>query len=487
MSMTLLLLAILLIRGAARAARLWRDPVPKSLILLVPDGCGPGVSTMARNYLAATTGQVGITLEVDALLMGTVATRSASSLVTDSAGAATAYATGFKTDNKAIAMDTEGLPLGTVFEAAKARGMKIGAIVTSRVTHATPASFSAHVVDRNKEDDIAKQQSLDQNLDFLLGGGLEKFDKGNRSDGLDLLQSLRQRGYNVFTDRLGFDQFVNTTQPFPVFGIMGVDHMDYEIDRNTTGRQQPSLSQMVNAVLQHLESNDDITGHGGSGFLMLVEASRIDHAGHSNDAVAMLHEALEWDRTVGALKQHAARFPETAVVVVADHSTGGMAMGTMNEYAWYPLNLSIVNASGKRVVELMAASPDNWEEVLFRATRLQLSESDRAEWAGYVSINSNQTNPASGNASTWLQNKVTALVSARARVGWTTIGHDAVDVNLYGTEQAYSALQGHHDNTDVSRFIQDYLELDLLPITQQLRLSHKYDKSSNTITSDKYH
>ena len=36
--------------------------------------------------------------------------------------------------------------------------MLTATVATSRITHATPASFNAHVVDRNSERDIAKQQ-----------------------------------------------------------------------------------------------------------------------------------------------------------------------------------------------------------------------------------------------------------------------------------------------------------------------------------------
>ena len=46
--------------------------------------------------------------------------------------------------------------------------------MTSRITHATPASFSAHALDRNMESLIATQQvgnySLGRMVDVLFGG-----------------------------------------------------------------------------------------------------------------------------------------------------------------------------------------------------------------------------------------------------------------------------------------------------------------------------
>ncbi|KAG6611730.1 Alkaline phosphatase [Phytophthora cinnamomi] len=128
------------------------EELPRSVIMMIPDGTGPNVFTLARTVRDPS---LKTRLHIDPYVMGTVQTHSSTSYITDSAAAATAYATGFKTYDSAIAVDTFEQPLGTVLEAAKARGMVTGMVVTCRVTHATPASFAAHVVDRDSEDDIA--------------------------------------------------------------------------------------------------------------------------------------------------------------------------------------------------------------------------------------------------------------------------------------------------------------------------------------------
>ncbi|ETK83993.1 hypothetical protein L915_10978, partial [Phytophthora nicotianae] len=125
---------------------------PRSVIMMIPDGTGPNIFTLARTVLDPS---LQTRLHIDPHLMGTIQTHSSTSYITDSAAAATAYSTGYKTYDSAIAVDTYEQPLGTVLEAAKARGMVTGMIVTCRVTHATPASFAAHVLDRDSEDDIA--------------------------------------------------------------------------------------------------------------------------------------------------------------------------------------------------------------------------------------------------------------------------------------------------------------------------------------------
>lgn len=59
------------------------------------------------------------------------------------------------------------------------------------------------------------------------------------------------------------------------------------------------------------------------------------------------------------------------------------------------------------------------------------------------------------------------MVSRRAQIGWSTHGHSAVDVNIYGTKGT-DALRGNHENTDVGKFLRSYLDLDVQAITDEL-------------------
>ena len=89
------------------------------------------------------------------LLVGAVETHSADSHVTDSAASGTAYATGVKTRNWMLGVDPDERPLGTLLEAAEARGMSTGLVTTADLTDATPAAFVAHVARRTLQDSIA--------------------------------------------------------------------------------------------------------------------------------------------------------------------------------------------------------------------------------------------------------------------------------------------------------------------------------------------
>ncbi|KAJ3103915.1 hypothetical protein HDU97_009727 [Phlyctochytrium planicorne] len=153
---------------------------------MISDGFGPASQTLARNaFVEESQLPYNTKLPLDDILgasrifggdvnmgkVGSSRTRSSSSLVTDSAAGATAFACAIKTYNGAIGMNASQMSCGTILEAAKERGYLTGLVATSRITHATPASFSAHVIDRNMEDNIALYQlgdySLGRNVDLI--------------------------------------------------------------------------------------------------------------------------------------------------------------------------------------------------------------------------------------------------------------------------------------------------------------------------------
>jgi alkaline phosphatase len=147
----------------------------KNVIMLISDGFGPASQTMARNfYTHIHNFTYDSLLPLDKILVGSSRTRSSDSFVTDSAAGATAFSCGIKTYNGAIGVDPYKIPCGTVLEAAKLQGYFTGLVATSRITHATPASFSSHVLFRDYEDDIAVQQLgnyvLGRSVDLMFGG-----------------------------------------------------------------------------------------------------------------------------------------------------------------------------------------------------------------------------------------------------------------------------------------------------------------------------
>ena len=135
----------------------------KNIILIIGDGMGVAAVSAARLSMPQ--------FPLDQFpVVGLVATQSQNSFLTDSAAAATAYATGKKTYNRRVSLGLDGKPLKTVFEHAAEQGMVRGVVTTSRVTHATPAAFVSHVEHRKYEARVA-EQFVQGGVEVVIGGG----------------------------------------------------------------------------------------------------------------------------------------------------------------------------------------------------------------------------------------------------------------------------------------------------------------------------
>ena len=147
---------------------------PLGMILLIGDGMG---------YCALDAARIRIgSLHMDQLpVSGSVLTNNVFNRITDSAAAGTAYAAGVSSYNGAISVGPDSLPVETILEIAEMRGMATGIVATSSVTHATPAAFISHVVDRDNEYEIARQTAT-SGVDILLGGGRRCFNNPARHE-----------------------------------------------------------------------------------------------------------------------------------------------------------------------------------------------------------------------------------------------------------------------------------------------------------------
>jgi alkaline phosphatase len=291
--------------GLGRAAEGGND-VPRSVILFIGDGMG--VSDVTAGKIA------GGSLNLERFkVMGLVTTYSQDALVTDSAAAATALATGYKTYNGAISVSPEKKPLKTLFEYAEEEGKTTGLVVCCAVTHATPAAFVAHVDDRGKYDAIA-EQIAESGVDVLFGGGLGYFipksaEGGNRGDEKDLMPILEGRMKVVLTP----EEFAALDGTAPAAGLFAGNHPP------RAGERAPGLADLTEKAIEILSKNE-------RGFCLMVEGSQIDWAGHNNDQNYLIAEMLGFDGAVGVGLDFAERDGRTLVLVTADHETGGFAV-----------------------------------------------------------------------------------------------------------------------------------------------------------------
>lgn len=299
----------------------------KNVIFFIGDGMGLAQIAAARiDTLGAKE-----YLNLERLpVTGLVNTYSADKLITDSAAAATALSTGYKTDNGMIGELPDGRKLYTILEAARDRGMKIGLVATSTITHATPAGFAAHVKSRSSEDLIAVQL-LNNRVNVLFGGGKKFFipqskSLSGRKDELNLLEKAKEMGYKFIETK----EELKSVKGNYVLGLFENSYLD-------TSSLEPSLAEMTAKAIELLSDDPD-------GFFLMVEGSQIDWGGHRNSPIYMIRQLVLFDEAVKAGMDYALKDKKTLVLVTADHETGGLTIngGTLDgkklELSWSTFN-----------------------------------------------------------------------------------------------------------------------------------------------------
>ncbi len=279
---------------------------PKNIILFIGDGMGLSQITA----LKTVSGNSNLDRFKN---IGLLTTHSANNYVTDSAAGATALATGYKTNNKAISLSPENKPLKTVLEYAHEKGKATGLVATSGINHATPAAFIAHIDLRYKYNEIARQIT-GSNVDVLFGGRLGNFlpqsnDSSLREDNLDLIATLARKMNVVYTA----EEFKNV-KPGTTLAYL----YSYQSPKKA-GFRPVSLKEMTQKAIEILSKNEN-------GFFLMVEGSQIDWGGHKNDANYIISEIVEFDQAIGTGLDFAASNKETLVIVTADHETGGFSL-----------------------------------------------------------------------------------------------------------------------------------------------------------------
>lgn len=273
----------------------------KNVILLIPDG------TSLPQYYAAFTANKGKLNVFNMKATGYSKTNSSNAYITDSAPGSTAFATGVKTKNTFVGVDSEGKALVQVPDIIAAKGMSSGLISTGDVTDATPADFYAHSDNRNSSEPILKD-FVSSKTKILIGGPTSGLSEDN-------LQKIKTAKIDLYRDLKSVNKINNRT--------LIIDPLASQ--RITNGRGN-WLADAFDLTLNDLKNNKN-------GFFMMVEASQTDGGGHSNNLEQLVTELLDFDHVVGKAMKFADDNKETLVVVLGDHETGGLTLldGSLKE------------------------------------------------------------------------------------------------------------------------------------------------------------
>lgn len=315
---------------------------------MISDGCGYGTLESTDLWLHGRLRSEPYESFPVALSMRTA---SADGIVTDSAAAATAMATGFKTNNGYVGVDPDGNRLPNVLEEAEAADKATGVVTTVQWTDATPAGFLAHAQDRQDQEEIGRQIVDESGADVVMGAGdPERGESGqvvSRPDyshvgGKGVWDSLvshaaggdangdgRPDPWTLVRTRAQFTKLMQGRTPKRVLGTFE-NGSSTELGRPGDPNAKPfavpfdpstpTLSEMTNGALNLLDRDRD-------GFVLVIEGGAVDDAAHAKRPGRLIEEEADFDdavRTVTAWVERHSSWDRTLLVVTADHETGGV-------------------------------------------------------------------------------------------------------------------------------------------------------------------
>ena len=350
---------------------------PKNIIVMISDGCGYNQVDAASIY---QYGKIGVQVYEHFPVELAMATfmdlgsydpemawenfEYAKNGATDSAAAATAMSTGYKTYGGAIGVDVNGEPLIHAMELAEERGMATGVITSVEWSHATPAAFVAHNVSRSNYTEIAQEMVYESAVDVIMGCGHPWYDAdgnwkdipntfkyvGGETTWDDLVAGIAggdadgdgiEDPWTLIETRSEFQSLMEGDTPERVIGIAQV-YQTLQEGRSGDDKADPyvvplidtvpTLEEMTKAALNILDNDPD-------GLFLMVEGGAVDWAGHGNESGRVIEEEIDFNRSVEAVVEwvkHYSNWGETLMIVTGDHETGYLT-GPGSNPDWMPL------------------------------------------------------------------------------------------------------------------------------------------------------
>jgi len=277
----------------------------RNLILIIGDGMGPehiAAGQLGSGAAYPFTSWPNVNVNTDS-----VDPSGNAGVLTDSAAGATALATGNLTVNSYLGIDPYQRPLQTVLDVAKEYGKSTGILTTDYLYGATPAGFSAHSNNRSDYDRITETQAT-SGVDFLCGLRNDSHYSSYRS-------LLQENGYAVCNTVNGIRDASAESEKL---------YLTVNIENNAA--DSLPLSSLALMAISFLENDED-------GFVLIIEQAHIDKNAHNNSINGVVSSVNSLAQTVETVMEWIGDREDTAVLVTADHETGGLTVSSQPVFA----------------------------------------------------------------------------------------------------------------------------------------------------------
>jgi len=410
---------------------------------MVSDGMSLGTLSMAdlysRNILGKQSNWMNLYHEkkVTRALMDTA---SASSIVTDSAAASSAFGGGIRVKNGVLNIGANGEKHLPIWQKFKNAGKKAGCVTTVTITHATPAGFCVNSAQRNAEPQIAEMYA-ELGLDVLMGGGDEFLNPEKREDKKDLYAVYRKKGYQVLKERTDLQ---NLKKGEKILGIFNTGALPYSIDRTHLAdfKNTPTLADMAKTAI------DQMKDHPG-GFVLQIEGGKVDWSAHANDVAALIHDQLAFDEAIKTVLDFAEKDGNTLVIITTDHGNanpgtiyGADATKNFNSISDYKYtNEYILNKIHK---DFSLKDIKDW---IYEGNKLALNDEEAKHLLSFY--NGLEKEEGLYNYKKLPFKLYSDIQKSRNSVGWISMDHsgDYVEAAAYGPGS--ESLQPFIKNTDL--------------------------------------
>jgi alkaline phosphatase len=286
----------------------------KNIIVVVSDGMSSGTLNMADLYLNRKTGKGSNWIQLykeNKVSRALMDMASASSIVTDSAAASSSWGGGVRVKNGSLNIGENGEEYLPIWQKFKKAGKMTGCVTTVPITHATPAGFCVATKSRNSQETIAEMY-LNLKFDIMMGGGNEYFSSEHRKDKKDLYHDFELNGFNVVRTRA---EMLAATNTKPILGVFHNDGLPYSKDRENNKEQTakiPTLAEMAQRAIDKMKNHPN-------GFVLQIEAGKVDWAAHGNDIAGLLYDQLAHDEAIKVAIDFAEKDKNTLVIITTDH------------------------------------------------------------------------------------------------------------------------------------------------------------------------